>query len=57
MEDNVRESQSGRQRRGVAGPRKVTAAFKVQNSAVICDLMDQLRGIFGDDDGVCVCWI
>lgn len=57
MGDNVRGSQSGRPRRGVAdgaGPSgKVAAALKVNNSAVIRDLMDQLRGISVDDDDVC----
>lgn len=49
MEENVRGSQSGRRRRGAA-----EAAFEVNHSAVICDLMDQLSGIFFVDDG-CVC--
>lgn len=47
MEDNVRGSQSGRGRRGgAAGRGNGPAAFKVQNSAGVSEVMDQLRGDF-----------
>lgn len=48
MEDNVRGSQSRRRRHASAAARgNGAAAFKVQNSAGVSEVMDQLRGDFG----------
>lgn len=47
MEDNVRGSQSGRRHASAGGQGNGPAAFKVQNSAGVSDVMDQLRGDFG----------